>query len=90
MGRCTHPYPRITSLPSASMEYTERMSCGHPNALVLLYVTSTGKFHTSFWSQSPEVLRVIWLMPSSGPSRCVQSSPCTTAYLQYALSQPGI
>lgn len=23
------------------------LTCGHPNALVLLYVTSTGKFHTS-------------------------------------------
>ena len=23
-----------------------RISCGHPNALVALYVTSTGKFHT--------------------------------------------
>jgi hypothetical protein len=59
MGRCTHPYPRITSLPNASMEYTLNTNCGQPNAFVLLYVTSTGKFHTSFWSQSPLVFRVI-------------------------------
>jgi hypothetical protein len=36
------------------------------------------------------VLRVICEMPSSGPSRWVQSSPWTMAYLQYALSQLGI
>jgi hypothetical protein len=54
-----------------------------------LYVTSTGKFHTSFYSGSPEFLRVICEMPSSGPSRCVQSSPWTMAYLTYALSHPG-
>ena len=90
MGRCTHPYPRMTSRPMASISKTLRMSCGHPNALVDLYVTSIGKFQTSGWSGPPLVLRVICEMPSSGPSRCVQSSPWTMAYLQYALSHPGI
>ena len=90
MGRWTHPYPLMMSRPMASISYTLKMSCGQPKAFVALYVTSTGKFHTSFCSGPLEVLRVICEMPSSGPSRWVQSSPCTMAYLQYALSQLGI
>ena len=60
-----------------------RISCGHPNALVALYVTSTGKFHTSRLS-SALAFRVICDIPSSIPSSTCQSSPCTTEYLQYA------
>ena len=35
-----------------------RISCGHPNALVALYVTSTGKFHTELSNPLGEGRRV--------------------------------
>lgn len=78
-------HPLTTSRPSESIPETTTTIWGHPNGLVLLKVTSIGKFHTQTWRPSVE-RRVACDIPSCVPDTGCQSFPYRNLYLHQSES----
>jgi hypothetical protein len=69
-------------------EYTETTARGHPCGLVVLNVTSIGKFHTTPLVPVPVPFCATCEKPWSMPARMRQSGPYEKVYLQKRLSSP--